>query len=194
MATRSIYDRISQKREAAEALARRQAEQEREAVQALSAMPAPVQALPLNAQSNALRIAGLDMRVPAAFSFRTLETTLEFAGCEVMFRACLRGAPDDLELPTAIDACVKKLRDCHTELTLVRQAESLLAGHPAVALDYEFQLGQARRHGRTVCTIITHESDIRHWLEVSTQIDPAQAPLADWLIEFEAMLAGMTAQ
>ena len=194
MATTSIYDRISQKREAAEALARRQAEQEREAAQALSTMPVPVQALPVNAQRNALRIAGLDLLIPAGLSFRNIETTLEFAGCEVMFRACLSAAPESLELPTAMDEYVKKLRDCHTELTLVRQAESLLAGHPAVALDYVFQLGQERRHGRTVCAIVTHESDIRHWLEMSTQIDPAQAPLADWLIEFDAMLAGMTAQ
>jgi len=190
----SIYDRISQKREAAEALAQQQAEQERAAAEALSKMPEPVPVLPLDIEQNALRVAGLNMLMPTGFNFRDIQTTLEFAGCEVTFSARRRIAPDGLDLPKAVDLYVKNLRDVHAEMTLVRQAECLLAGHPAMALDYLFPDGRARRHGRTVCAMVTSdEGQSRQWLEVSTQIDPSQAGLADWLIKFDAMLAGMTA-
>ncbi len=193
MAT-SIYDRISQKREAAEALARQQAEQDRAAAEALSSLPEPVPVLPLQVERNALRIAGLNLSMPTGFSFRDIETTLEFAGCEVTFSARRRAAPEGLDLLKAVDLYVKNLRACHAEMTLVRQDDRLLAGHRAIALDYWFPVAQQRRHGRTVCAMITSDDGPRQWLEMSTHIDPSQAQLADWLIEFDAMLAGMTAQ
>ncbi|MGE7989477.1 hypothetical protein ACQKPE_00185 [Pseudomonas sp. NPDC089554] len=190
----NMYDRLSQKREAAEALARKQAEQEREAAEALSEMPVPVPVLRLDAEQNAFCIAGLNMQVPLGFSFRDIETTLAFATCEVTFSARRRIAPEGLDLPKAVELYVKNLRDRHAQMTLIRQSECLLAGHPALALDYLFPAGQEQRHARTVCTIIAHDDgQPRQWLEVSTQIDPNQARLADWLIAFDAMLAGMTA-
>ena len=79
-------------------------------------------------------------------------------------------------------------------MTLVRQDHRLLAGHPALALDYLFPVAQQRQHGRTVCAIIASDDGARQWLEMSTHIDPSQPQLAEWLIEFDAMLAGMTAQ
>lgn len=77
----------------------------------------------------------------------------------------------------------------------MRQAEALLAGHPAISLDYQFNAGQERRHGRAVCMIIASaDGNKRQWLNVSTVINPDQSQLADWLIAFDAMLAGVTAQ
>jgi len=191
----SIYDRISQKREAAEALARQEAEQQRIAAQSAVQAPPPVPVLALNAEQNALRIAGLNVLMPQGFAFRDIDTTLEVAGCQVSFGARRRPAPEGLELSNAVDLFVKKLRERHAQMTLVRQAESVLAGHPAVSLDYQFNTGQERRHGRAVCTIIVSaDGNERQWLNVSTVIDPNNSQLADWLIEFDAMLAGMTAQ
>ncbi|MDZ3991661.1 hypothetical protein [Pseudomonas sp. Teo4] len=195
MARASIYDRISQKREAAEALARQQAEQEREAAEAQSRMPIAVPVLPLNAQQNALRIAGLHLQMPEGCGFRSIETTLELAGCEATFAARYRRAPEGLDLPHAVELYVKNLRERHVDMTLVRQGEALLAGHSAIAVDYVFTSGQERRHGRSVCAIISNDEGApRQWLDVSTQINPDQSRMADWLIEFDAMLAGMTAQ
>jgi len=40
--------------------------------------------------------------------------------------------------------------------------------------------------------LMTAEDTGRQWLEVSTLIDPNESALADWLPEFDAMLANMT--
>jgi len=191
----SIYDRLSQKREAAEALARQQAEQQRIAEQAAAAVVQAPPVLELAPEQNALRIAGLNLLIPQSFAFRDIETTLEVAGCHVSFGARRRAAPEGLDLSKAVELFTKKLRERHAEMTVVRQAESVLAGHPAISLDYQFYNGQERRHGRAVCTIIVSaDGNTRQWLDVSTVIDPNQPQLAEWLIEFDAMLAGMTAQ
>ncbi|WP_170931075.1 hypothetical protein [Pseudomonas sp. SID14000] len=190
----NIYDRLSQRREAAEALARQQAEEARIAGQATLEVAPPPQ-LPMDAEQNALRIAGLNLLMPQGFAFRDIETTLEFAGCNVQFSARRRPAPEGLEINNAVELFIKKLRERHAELTLVRQAEALLAGHPAISLDYQFNAGQERRHGRAVCMIIASaDGNKRQWLNVSTVINPDQSQLADWLIAFDAMLAGVTAQ
>ncbi|WP_313203439.1 hypothetical protein [Pseudomonas sp.] len=191
----NIYDRLSQRREAAEALARQQAEEARIEAQATEeAAPTP-QPLLMDAEQNALRVAGLNMLMPRGFAFRDIDTTLEFAGCHVQFSARRRPAPDGLELDNAVELFIKKLCERHAELIPVRQAEALLAGHPAISLDYQFNAGQERRHGRAVCTIIASaDGNKRQWLNVSTVINPDQPQLADWLIAFDAMLAGMTAQ
>lgn len=191
----NIYDRLSQRREAAEALARQQAEEARIEVQATLEVAPPPPQLPMDVEQNALRIAGLNLLMPQGFAFRDIETTLEFAGCYVQFSARRRPAPEGLEIDNAVELFIKKLRERHAELTLVRQAEALLAGHPAISLDYQFNAGQERRHGRAVCMIIASaDGNKRQWLNVSTVINPDQSQLADWLIAFDAMLAGVTAQ
>jgi len=197
MVRANIYDRLSQKREAAEALAREQAEQARIAAETaveVTAVPAPP-VLALNTEQNALRIAGLNLLMPQGFAFRDFDTTLEFAECQVQLSARRRIAPEGLELPQAVELFTRKLRERHPDMDVVRQAETLLAGHPAISLDYQFDAGQERRHGRAVCSIIVSaDGNARQWLSFSTLIDPAKSKLGDWLIEFDAMLAGMTAQ
>jgi len=191
----NIYDRLSQRRETAEALARQQAEEARIAAQATVEVVSLPPQLPMDAEQNALRIAGLNLLMPRGFAFRDIDTTLEFAGCPVQFSVRRRPAPESLEIDNAVELFIKKLRERHAELTLVRQAEALLAGRPAISLDYQFNAGQERRHGRAVCMIITSaDGNKRQWLNVSTVINPDQSQLADWLIAFDAMLAGMTAQ
>ena len=194
MVRANIYDRLSQRREAAEAAARQQAEQARVAADVAMEVAAPPAVLPLNTEQNALRIAGLNVQMPGGFAFRDIDTTLEFAGCVVQFSVRRRPAPAGLELGNAVEMFTGKLRERHPQLTIVRQAETRLAGHPAITIDYQYNAGQQRRHGRAACTIIVAAAgNERQWLNVSTVIDPDQAQLADWLIEFDAMLAGMTA-
>lgn len=194
MVRANIYDRLSQRREAAEAAARQQAEEARRATDCAMQSAPPPSVLPLNAEQNALRIAGLNLQMPAGFAFRDIDTTLEFAGCHVQFSVRRRNAPEGLELSDAVELFTRKLRQRHTDMTVVRQAETILAGHSAISLDYQFSAGQERRHGRAVCTIIVSaDGNGRQWLNMATVTDPDKLQLANWLIEFDAMLAGMTA-
>jgi hypothetical protein len=89
---------------------------------------------------------------------------------------------------------VENLRKNHPDVTIVRQSDCLLAGSPAITLDYIFTAGQERRHGRATSAVI-HPGDgnERQWLSISTMINPAHAELADWLIEFETMLENISA-
>lgn len=195
MIRENIYDRLSQRREAAEALARQQAEEARIAAESATEVAPPPPALVVNAELNALRIAGLNLLMPQGFAFRDIETTLEVADCQVHFAARRRAAPEGIELTKAVELFATQLRERHPDMTLVRQNASALAGHPAISLDYQYNAGQERRHGRAVCAIIVSaDGNERQWLNVSTVIDPDKTQLAGWLIEFDAMLAGMTAQ
>lgn len=195
MVRANIYDRLSQRREAAEALARQQADEARIAAESAIEVSQQPPALVMNAENNALRIAGLNLLMPKGFAFRDIDTTLEFAGCHVQFGARRRRASEGLELDKAAEIFTRKLRERHSDIDLVRQASTVLAGHPAVSLDYQFNVGQERRHGRSVCTlIVSADGNERQWLTVFTVIDPSKSQLADWLIAFDAMLAGMTAQ
>ncbi|MCF3155177.1 hypothetical protein N7592_12530 [Pseudomonas juntendi] len=191
----NIYDRLSQRSEAAEALARQDAEEVRIAAEAAVEVLRQPPALVMDAENNALCIAGLNLLMPQGFAFRDINTTLEFAGCHVQFDARRRRAPEGLELNKAVELFTNELRKSHSEIDLVRQVSTALAGHPAISLDYQFNVGQERRHGRSVCTIIVSaDGNGREWFSASTVIDPSKSQLADWLIAFDAMLAGMTAE
>ncbi|WDY57006.1 hypothetical protein [Pseudomonas sp. PSKL.D1] len=193
MSKGNIYDRLWQYREAEEARARQQAEEERLAAEAARNAPPPELALDL--EQNALRIAGLNLLIPTGFAFRRFETTLEFAGCQVAIGARRRCVAEGLSLSEAVDQFIEKLRQHHGDITVVRRAETLLAGHPAICLDYQFRVGQVPRHGRAACSHIdAADGNARQWLSVFTVIDPHIPQLADWLIAFDAMLAGVTAQ
>jgi hypothetical protein len=193
MVRTSIYDRISEKRLAAETLAQQQLQ---EALEASSAViePEPVAVLPLQLTRNELKVAGLNLVMPQGFNFRDIDTTLEKHGHPVTFSAKRRPAPEGLTLQRSLQLYVENLRKNHPDVTIVRQSDCLLAGSPAITLDYIFTAGQERRHGRATSAVI-HPGDgnERQWLSISTMINPAHAELADWLIEFETMLENISA-
>lgn len=188
----SIFDRISEKRLAAEALARQQAEEAANAVvPVIEAEPAPV--MLLQPARNELQIAGLQLRMPQGVNFRDIDTTLEKEGHPVTFTAKRRPAPEGLTLQRGAELYVGNLRKYHPDLTIVRQRDCLLAGGPAISLDYAFGAGQERRHGRAISAIVNAANGSeRQWFSVSTVINPDLPALASWLIDFDEMLANIT--
>ncbi|ANJ55716.1 hypothetical protein [Pseudomonas silesiensis] len=193
MVRTSIYDRISEKRLAAEALARQLQQQAADAPPAVIE-PEPIVKVPLQLARNGLTVAGLNLLIPDGFNFRDIDTTLEKYGHPVTFGAKRRPAPEGLTLRRAVELYVEKLRQDHPDVTIVRQSDGVLAGHRAIALDYIFTAGQERRHGRAMSAVIESDNgNERQCFSISTMINPAHAELADWLIEFDAMLESVSA-
>lgn len=189
----SMYDRISEKRLAAEALAREEAEQAA-AVAAIAITHEPAPVLPLQPSRNELKIAGLALVMPHLLAFRDLDMTLEREGHPVTFSAKRRPAPEGLTLERSTELYVDNLRKHHSDVTVVRQNDCLLAGSPAVSLDYAFKVGQERRHGRATSAVIAPANgNERQWFSVSTVINPDQPAFANWLIEFDEMLGRIAA-
>lgn len=183
----NIYDRLWQKREAAEARAREQAEQEA----ALALQPPP--ALPVLPERNAMTLAGLQLLMPQGARLCDVWATLEVGGHCVTVNARSRSVAQTLTLDQALQDYLAEARRHHAEVTPVRQQPSLLAGHPALLLDYLFDQHEARRHCRTVLTLIPpSDGQESRSFSLSTVIDPDLRPLADWLIDFDAMLAAIT--
>lgn len=188
-----MYDRISEKRLAAEALAREEAEQAA-AVAAIEITNEPTPVLPLQPSRNELKIAGLALVMPHLLAFRDLDMTLEREGHPVTFSAKRRPAPEGLTLLRSTELYVDNLRKHHSDVTVVRQNDCLLAGSPAVSLDYAFKVGQERRHGRAISAIVVPaDGNERQWFSVSTVINPDQPAFANWLIEFDEMLGSIAA-
>ncbi len=193
MVRTSMYDRISEKRLAAEALAREEAQRAAQAPP-IVIEPEPLPAIPLQLTQNEMRIASLNLRMPPGFSFRNSDTTLEKYGRTVTLSAKRRAAPEGLTLERSVELYVENLRKHHPDFILVRRRDCLLAGSPGVSLDYLFNSGTERSHGRAVVTIIdAQQDDERHWFSLSTVVNPDHAELAEWLIEFDAMLENITA-
>lgn len=193
MARTSIYDRISEKRLAAEALARQQAEEAANAP-ALVIEPEPVPVLSLQPARNELKVAGLALLMPQGFNFRDIDTTLEKDGHPVTFSAKRRPAPEGLTLQRSAELYVGNLRKHHPDVTIVRQRDCLLAGSPAISVDYVFTADQERRHGRATSAIIDPvNGSERQWFSVSTVINPDLPALASWLIDFDDMLSDIVA-
>lgn len=191
MARTSIYDRISEKRLADEARAREEAERVANAPP-LVIEPEPVEPVPLQLACNELKLAGLNLVLPQEAALRDIDITLDRNGLPVTLSAKRRAAPDGLTLEHSATLYADNLRRLYPDLAIVRQADYLLAGHQAIALDYVFTQGQITRHGRAVSSIIAQPSGgERHWLSISTLIDPNKSALADWLIDFDAMLASI---
>jgi hypothetical protein len=187
----SMYDRISENRLAVEALDREEAEQAAAAAAiAITNAPAPV--LPLQPSRNELKIAGLMLVMPQLLAFRDLDMTLEREGHPVTFSAKRRPAPEGLTLQRSTELYVENLRKHHGDVAVVRQQDCLLAGSPAVSLDYAFKAGQERRHGRAISAIVAPAGgNERQWFSVSTVINPDQPAFANWLIEFDEMLGSI---
>lgn len=188
-----MYDRISEKRLAAEALARQEAE-EAAAQAAIVITPAPAPVVPLQPSRNELKIAGLALVMPQLLAFRDLDMTLEREGQPVTFSAKRRPAPEGLTLQRSTELYVDNLRKHHGDVTVVRHHDCLLVGSPAVSLDYAFKVGQERRHGRATSAIIAPAGgNERQWFSVSTVINPDHPALASWLIDFDEMLGSIAA-
>ncbi|MGN2434016.1 hypothetical protein [Pseudomonas syringae] len=188
----SLYDRISAKRLADEALARE------EALRAANAPPIvpepePVPVLPLQLTCNEITIAGLKLVMPQRVNFQEASITLEKDGHPVTLSIARRPVRDDLTLDRYTELYVADLRKTHPDIDILRQRDCLLAGNAAVALDYVLSAGRDLRHGRAINAITAAENGDKQWLCISTMIDPDTAELADWLIDFDAVLDAIVA-
>ncbi|WP_226488905.1 hypothetical protein [Pseudomonas sp. B20] len=192
MVRTSLYDRISEKRLADEALAR---EKELHAASAppIVPEPEPVPVLPLELTRNEITVAGLKLVMPQRVNFQEISITLEKDGHPITLTITRRPVRDDLTLNRYTGLYLANLRERHPDIDTVRQRDCLLAGNAAVALDYLLTSRQGLTHGRAINAITTAENGDKQWLCISTMIDPDTAALADWLIDFDAVLEAIVA-
>jgi len=183
MRSTSIYDRLAQRRQASET----PAEQSPPSPEAAPLEPPPVPG-PLRAGPNGITLAGLPLAFPEAYAVRGIEVTLERNGRPLALGLKKRAAPEQIGLDQAMDSLLASLEKRHPDLLVVRRAERQLAGHPAQQVDYHYRDGQQARHGRVVGALLPQAGGQRQWLSLSTVLDPDQAELAEWLIDFDAML------
>ncbi|MCI3943272.1 hypothetical protein K0038_00262 [Pseudomonas syringae] len=190
----SIYDRISERRLADEALAREEAErtaaqQERERTQA--AIPV---AQPLRDASSSFNFGGFHFGFPEGFRCSAIEATVEIAGEPVVVSIQRRDVPEEANLTEAFAEAVKALKPLHGVIQVIRQYETVLAGNAALGLDFHFRAGFEERHGRLICAIVpVADHNLRQWLSVGCVIDSEKPALKTWLLDFDHMLQSLTA-
>lgn len=193
MVRTSFYDRISEKRLADEARARVEAQRLADAPPVIPE-PDPVPVLPLQLTRNELKVAGLTLVMPQGVKFRDIDITLEKEGHPITLTVKRRPVHLELALERSASLYVENLHKIHPGINIVRQRDCLLAGSPAVALDFVYPSGQHLRHGRAINAIISAvDGNDRQWFSVSTAIDPDKAELAEWLIDFAAVLEAIVA-
>ncbi|HEK1691573.1 TPA: DcrB-related protein [Pseudomonas putida] len=191
----NIYDRLSQRREAAQALAKEEAERQAAAEAALQAatLAELAQPLPLVADHNELHAAGLRLVMPQGLNLHESTTTLQLGPHQVTLTTKRQSVAQGQTLDHLLEQHLAEARQRHTEVTLIRKHPCTLAGHDALNLDYRFTNGPEARHCRAVMILVPERvGQEAQALTLTTVVDPDQEPLANWLITFDAMLANIT--
>ncbi|QQQ50291.1 hypothetical protein JJQ97_23700 [Pseudomonas syringae] len=194
MTRTSLYDRISERRLADEALAREAAEraaaqQALERVEALIAVPKPLLDAPCS-----FNFGGFHFGFPEGFQCNAIEATVQVGGEPVVVSIQRRDVPEEATLAEAFAEAVKALQPLHGEVQVIRHYETLLAGNAALALDFHFRAGLEERHGRLIGAIVPcADHNERQWLSVGCVIDSEKPALKTWLLDFDSMLEGLTA-
>lgn len=190
----SLYDRISERRLADEALAREEAvraaaQRERELIEVAIPVPQPL----LNAPCS-FNFGGFQFSFPEGFRCSAIEATVEVGGEPVVVSIQRRDVPEEATLAEAFAEAVKALQPLHGEVQVIRHYETLLAGNAALALDFHFRAGLEERHGRLIGSIVPcADHNERQWLSVGCVIDSEKPALKTWLLDFDSMLEGLTA-
>lgn len=188
----SIFDRLSERRFADEALAREQARQAAAQAEAAALLPVPIPVTPLVKAPSSLNLGGFNFELPDSFAFRDVDFSIERDGQAVAMSIRRRDVSENDELDPLFDAALELLRKQHPQARLIRRYSCLFAGSEAVALDYSFKAGAQDRHGRLVGSLVPlHGADQRQWLSVACVIDPSQPALVTWLLDFDRMLAAV---
>lgn len=190
MTRTSMYDRISERRIALEALARE--EEERRAAES----PAQAQnVVPLAMQDEAptvFNLGGFSFGFPAALRFEDLQITAMLNGEPVAIGVQRRSVTHERTLDQAFDEAVQDLHERHGSLRVIRRRDSTLAGSDALALDFLFRVGHQERHGRLVGAMVpVADRNERQWLAITCVIDPEKPALKGWLLDFDNMLNGL---
>lgn len=191
MARTSMYDRISEKRLAAEAAAR---EEELLKAQAVKPEPEPEPVTPLKNMPSSFSFGGFELLFPQGFSFRDIQTTIEHEGDQVVLTIKRRDVPEGATLDNLLAESMQTFRKLYPELRVIRERDCTVAGSAAKAVDFYFAIGHAERHGRLVGSIVpVADQRESQWLTLSCVIDPVKPNLSLWLVDFDNMLSGMAA-
>lgn len=194
MTRTSLYDRISERRLADEALAREEAERAA-AQQALdiiqAAIPVPQ---PLRDATCSFNFGGFRFGFPEGFGCSAIDATVQVDGEPVVVSIQRSDVPEEANLAGAFAEAVKALQPLYGNVRVIRQYETLLAGNAALALDFHFRVSFEERHGRLIGSIVpVADHNERQWLSVGCVIDSEKPALKTWLLDFDVMLEGMTA-
>ncbi|RMO90383.1 hypothetical protein ALQ32_05632 [Pseudomonas syringae pv. tagetis] len=190
----SLYDRISERRLANEALAREEAERaaaqrELDLIQAAIPVPQPLLDAPCS-----FNFGGFHFGFPEGFRCSAIEATVHVEGEPIVVSIQRRDVPEVANLAEAFDEAVKALKPLHGEVQIIRNYETLLAGNAALGLDFHFREGFEERHGRLIGAIVpVADHNQRQWLSVGCVIDSEKPALTTWLLDFDSMLEGLTA-
>lgn len=191
----SIYDRLSERREATEKAAREQAERDAAAEAALQAARLAERArpLPLVPDRNELTLSGLRLVMPQGLQLRDCTTTLQVGQHQVTLHAQRSPLAREQTLERVVEQHLAEARQRHTEITLIRRQACSFAGHDAVRLDYRVCNADEARHCQAVMLLVPERAGQEaQALTLSTVVDPDQEALASWLITFDAMVANIT--
>lgn len=193
MTRTSMYDRISERRAAAEALTQ---EEEKRAHLAAELAAKQVQNPPpiaMRLTASQLSLGGFTIQFPTDLHFYNIETTLERNGHPVRMNVQRRDVLANEELQDSFNKALDSLAAERAALKLIRRRDCLLAGNPAQIVDFHFNADHREMHGRLIGAIVPVDGCATHqWLAISTVVDPGLPGLGCWLIEFDILLTGLT--
>ncbi|WP_244160358.1 hypothetical protein [Pseudomonas graminis] len=188
----SMYDRISEQRLAREALEKQQADQALAEAEALALAPIVVPVVPMTESPSSFNFGGFNFAFPGCFSIQNLTLTLDQNGEPVEVSVRRRTVSEQQTLELLFDEAIAALRQSHPQMRIIRKRECLLAGSPALALDYRFNVGHSDHHGRFVAGLVPHAGGIApQWLSIGCKVDPNSEALSQWLLQFDQMLDGL---
>lgn len=186
----SIYDRISENRLKAEALAREEADRiadEPMVEVAEVALPASLQHM-----GSSFNFGGFEFSFPKDLTVCDIAVTAQVKGEPVSISMERRPAAEGSSLAKAFAETREALAARYPGVRIIRQRESALAGNPAMVLDFIFRVGHGERHGRLAGAIVPLAGGKEHqWLCIACVIDPQKPALSDWLLNFDNMLTGL---
>lgn len=183
----SMYDRLSEQR-----LAREEAE--RLALEQVAAEPVAdiievTPPAPLLDTPSSFNFGGFNFVFPEGLAFSDISAVTHLDGEEITISVQRRSVTEARTLAQSFAGARNELGARHSDMRIIRQRESMLAGNPAMVLDFIFRAGHEERHGRLIGAIVPlADENQRQWLSVSCVIDPEKPALKGWLLEFDDML------
>lgn len=187
----NIYDRISEKRIAAEKAALEQ----QAALANAKPEPEPEVIVPMTHAPSRFSFGGFDLLFPEGFSFRDIQTTIEYEGDPVVLTIKRRDVREGATLDDLLDEAMQHFRKLYPQLRVIRELDCKLAGSAAKVVDFHFTIGNAERHGRLVGSVVpVAGQQAPQWISLSCVIDPIKPNLSLWLADFDDMLSGMAAR
>lgn len=186
MSRPNIYDRISERRLATEALARAaEVKAEEQRVPLIERAPA----CELKNVPSRFSFGGFDLQLTMGAVINDASLTLDHDGEAVTLRLRRYDVPQGQTLDAAFTNAAQALHKQYPGLTKIRTRNCRLAGHPAKQLDYYITHDAEESHGRLTGALMPLAgTQDWQWLGIFCAIDPTKPALSRWLIDFDSML------